>query len=132
SFFSDRRRQGTFAAAALLAAGSLTALFAQAGKPATASPAPAAPAAAGRGLELGDMDPTAKACQDFFQYADGGWTKKNAIPPEYPSWGTFSELAERNRVAMRKILDRLAKEKSAAGSEEQKIGDFYASCMDEA
>ena len=90
-------------------------------------------AAPGHGLDPADMDTTYKACDDFYKYADGGWVKKNPIPPEYPSWGTFSELAERNRTALRRILDRLAADKSAApGSEEQKIGDFYAGCMDEA
>ena len=78
------------------------------------------------------MDVTASACVDFYKYADGGWVKSNVIPPEYPSWGTFSELAERNRTAMRKILDKVSAEKAPAGSDEQKLGDFYSTCMDEA
>jgi predicted metalloendopeptidase len=124
------RRHKGIAAAIVLVAASLTAVLAQ-----TAAPAAARSAAAGverHGLEPADMDTTAKACQDFYKYSNGGWMKKNPIPPEYPSWGTFSELAERNREAMHRILEKLAKEKSAAGSDEQKLGDFYASCMDEA
>ena len=95
---------------------------------------PPPPAAAVHvGLDPADMDPTAQPCQAFHQYADGGWMKRNPVPPEYPSWGAFSELAERNREALHQILERSAAEKSAAkGSDVQKIGDFYGSCMDEA
>ncbi len=95
------------------------------------APAPARAAAAVHGIDPADMDSTGKPCEDFYRYADGGWLKKNPVPPEFPSWGTFNELAERNREAQHKILEKLAREKSAAGSEEQKLGDFYASCMDE-
>src|SRR5450759_977131 len=127
-FAAVRRHKGMGAAVVLVAA-SLTAVLAQ-----TAAPAAAGSAAASaemHGLDPADMDTTAKACQDFYKYSNGGWMKKNPIPPEYPSWGTFSELAERNREAMHRILEKLAKEKSAAGSDEQKLGDFYTSCMDE-
>ena len=93
----------------------------------------AALGAAGPGIDPADLDRTAAACKNFYQFADGGWIKKNPIPPEYPSWGTFNELAERNRELLHQILERAAKNTSAAkGSDEQKIGDFYASCMDEA
>jgi len=98
------------------------------------APVSAAPPAAAtvHGIDPADMDTNGKPCEDFYQYADGGWLKKNPIPPEYPSWGTFNELAERNREAQRKILERLAKEKGSPGSEAQKLGDFYTSCMEEA
>src|SRR4029077_10060064 len=126
--FSVIRRHRGLRAASIIATASLTAVFAQ-----TAAPAgPAAASAEIHGLDPAAMDTTAKACQDFYKYSDGGWLKKNPIPPEYPSWGTFSELAERNREAMHRILERLAQEEAAAGLHEQKLGDFYASCMDEA
>src|SRR5215472_6113877 len=83
------------------------------------------------GIDPANMDPSASACQNFYGYADGGWLKRNPIPPEYASWGTFNELGDRNREAQHKILERLAKEKGTPGSEAQKLGDFYASCMDE-
>ena len=121
------RRRGPALGLALIAAGSIGVALAQS-RPA----APSAAVAAVHGLDPADMNLSARACQDYYQYADGGWLKKNPIPPEFPSWGTFTALAERNREAMRKILEKLAAEKSAPGSEEQKIGDFYASCMDEA
>jgi putative endopeptidase len=121
SRFGSSSRHGLFLLAPLIAAGSIAAL--------SASP----PAVTERhGLDPADMDPTCKPCQDFYKFANGGWLKKNPVPPEYPAWGTFSELAERNREAMRKILERVSKEKAQDGSDEQKLGDFYASCMDEA
>ena len=97
---------------------------------AVAASVPAAPAA--RGLDPGDMDPSATACANFYQYADGGWLKKNPVPSDYPSWGAFNELDERNREILHQTLEKLAAGPPApAGSEERKIGDFYASCMDE-
>jgi putative endopeptidase len=84
-----------------------------------------------KALDPSDMDPTAAPCDDFNKYANGGWLKKNPIPPEFSRWGTFSELTDRNRQALRTILEKLAQEKNPPGSEEQKLGDFYASCMDE-
>ena len=94
------------------------------------SPTNALSAAEG-GFSLADMDTSASACRNFYQYAVGGWLKANPIPADYPSWGAFNELSERNREALHQILERLAKSDAAAGSEERKLGDFYASCMDE-
>ena len=70
--------------------------------PASAQKPPALQAAAEKSAGGGASTPRTwtrrpQACRDFYQYADGGWLKKNPIPPEYPSWGTFNELAERNR-----------------------------------
>ncbi|HYM61171.1 MAG TPA: M13 family metallopeptidase [Thermoanaerobaculia bacterium] len=80
-----------------------------------------------------DLDATAKACVDFNQYANGGWVKKNPIPAAYPAGGATYQLLDRNREQLRTILESAAKNRSAApGSNEQKIGDYYASCMDEA
>ncbi len=89
-------------------------------------------AAATRGLDPGDMDPNASPCGDFYRYADGGWLKKNPIPADYPSWGAFNELDERNREILHQALEKLAVgQPAASGSEERKLADFYASCMDE-
>ena len=128
-----RNRSGVFAAVfgALLAASSASGQTPAPPPPATPAAAPAA-ASSWRGLDPADMDPTAQACRDFYQYADGGWMKKNPIPPEYPVWGSFSELEERNRESLHQILERASKNRAArTGTDEQKIGDFYASCMDE-
>jgi putative endopeptidase len=88
--------------------------------------------AAAHGVELSIIDKTCKPCEDFFHYASGIWLKENPVPAAYPSWGRFNELAERNREQLHQILEQeAANTAAAAGSNDQKIGDFYASCMDE-
>jgi putative endopeptidase len=82
------------------------------------------------GFDTANLDRTCKPCDDFYQFAMGGWMKTNPIPPEYPIWGSFSQLADRNQKNLREILEAAAESKAAAGSSDQKIGDFYSSCMD--
>ena len=85
----------------------------------------------GHGFDLANLDRSVSPCDDFFQFADGGWVKSHAIPAAYPSWGTFNKLREDNENVLRGILDKAAADKNAVpGSNWQKIGDFYASCMD--
>jgi putative endopeptidase len=84
------------------------------------------------GFDTRNLDKTCKPCDDFYQFAMGGWMKANPIPPEYPAWGSFSELADKNQQNLRQILETAAGAKAAPGTSEQKIGDFYASCMDTA
>src|SRR3989454_128821 len=85
------------------------------------------------GFDVANMDTSVSACTNFFQYANGGWVAKNPIPAAYASWGRFNELADKNQEQLRQILEEAAKNtKAAKGSNEQKIGDYYASCMDEA
>ncbi len=87
---------------------------------------------ASHGVELTILDKTCKPCEDFYHYAGGVWLAKNPVPAAYPSWGRFNELAERNRELLHQILEQAAANTQAtAGSNEQKIGNFYASCMDE-
>jgi putative endopeptidase len=84
------------------------------------------------GFDPANMDKTCKACDDFNQYANGGWLAKNPIPAAYPSWGSFNILNESNRDHMKEILEEAAKNTTAPkGSVDQKIGDYYAACMDE-
>jgi predicted metalloendopeptidase len=84
------------------------------------------------GIDKADLDTSVSACVDFNQYANGGWLKKNPIPPAYSNWGVANVLSESNREQLRAILERDAKMKAKKGSNEQKVGDFYMSCMDEA
>ncbi|HEX8137532.1 MAG TPA: M13 family metallopeptidase [Pyrinomonadaceae bacterium] len=87
----------------------------------------------GRGFDTSRMDTSAAACTDFYQFANGNWLKATQIPAAFSTWGSFNVLAENNRNTLRGILEDAAKKQTAArGSNEQKIGDFYASCMDEA
>lgn len=93
-------------------------------------PARAAGDASSWGFSLNNLDKSCKPCDDFYKFAMGGWLKANPIPAEYPSWGTFTQLRDNNLTAMRTILEAAAQAKASAGSNEQKIADFYASCMD--
>jgi putative endopeptidase len=97
---------------------------------ATHVPAKAAGDTSSWGFSLNNLDRSCKPCEDFYQFAMGGWRKANPIPPEYPTWGTFAQLRDNNLTAMRTILDAAAKASASQGSNEQKIGDFYFSCMD--
>src|SRR5215472_2255760 len=81
-------------------------------------------------FDIDAMDKTADPCVDFYQFSCGGWIKNNPIPPDQAIWGRFSELFERNRAELREILEKAAKATQRTPNE-QKIGDYYASCMDE-
>jgi putative endopeptidase len=84
------------------------------------------------GFDLASIDRGAAACQDFNQFANGGWKAANQIPAAYPRWGRFEMLAEQNNEQLHAILEGLVKQKShKPGSNEQKLADFYSSCMDE-
>src|SRR5260370_27825692 len=84
------------------------------------------------GFDTPNLDKTCKPCDDFYQFAMGGWMKSNPIPPEYSSWGSFTQLADKNQQNLRQILEAAPGAKALPGSNEQKIGDFYVSCMDTA
>ena len=77
------------------------------------------------------VDKTANPCADFFQYSCGNWLKTAKIPPDQSSWGTFPELLERNETIMKGILEKAAANNPERDSIDQKIGDYYESCMDE-
>ncbi len=86
------------------------------------------------GIDLTNLDRAVSPCKDFYDFADGGWIKSHRIPAAYPSWGLFNELAQHNQEILRKILDgeAAARAKAKSGSNDRKLGDFYASCMNTA
>ena len=98
------------------------------------SPSSSAPETPKRvpGFDPAAVDRSADACQDFYQYACGGWLKANPLPEDEASYGRFKELAERNRETLRLILEAAARPTPDRPPVTAKIGDYYASCMDEA
>ncbi len=84
-------------------------------------------------LDPKNMDASVKPQDDFYLYANGGWLKGNPVPPEYSRWGSFDELTEKNNDALHKIADKAANTHVDAKTapEVQKVGDYYASGMDE-
>ena len=115
----------------LVVAGSILAFCAQAGAQ-EAKPVAPAKGTEVHGVDPANLDAKVKPCEDFYGYATGGWVARNPMPPAYPRWGTFDELSVRNTEALHVILESLAKdEKSAAGSIERKLADFYTTAMDE-
>jgi putative endopeptidase len=117
----------------------LTAFVVSCGSSQTSAPsaaaAPAAPATAffaPHGFDLTAMDSSVKACEDFYRFAVGKWRETHPLPAQYSRYGRFEELADRNRDVLHKILeDDAAMANARPGSAEKKLGDFYASCMNE-
>jgi putative endopeptidase len=84
------------------------------------------------GFDPTALDRATPACTDFYQFACGGWLARSPVPPDRARWGRFDELAERNQMALRAILDKVSASDPKRDPVDQKIGDQYAACMDEA
>jgi predicted metalloendopeptidase len=84
-------------------------------------------------LDPRNMDTSVSPAQDFYFYANGGWIKRNPIPPEFARWGSFTELSEKNNDALHEICEKAATTPAdpKTAPELRKVGDFYASGMNE-
>ena len=100
-------------------------MFAACSQPVTTSNAPAR-----ADFLAANLDTTVSPAVDFFQYANGGWLKRHPIPASEASWGIGNEVREQLYVNLRQINEQSAASTAAAGSDAQKIGDFWATAMD--
>jgi putative endopeptidase len=83
-------------------------------------------------LDTIGIDKTVRPQDDFFNYVNGDWIKKTEIPASESSWGTGAILYQNTQQNLKNLLDSCAKLNASKGSNEQKVGDFYASAMDSA
>src|SRR6266852_6341960 len=77
------------------------------------------------------LDKSIDPCNDFYAYACSKWQAQNPVPADRPAWGRFNELQERGEYIVRDILEKAAAKTADRSPSEQKIGDYFASCMDE-
>lgn len=81
-------------------------------------------------LDVSAMDRSVDPCVDFYRYSCAGWEQKNPIPADQIRWDVYSKLYEDNLNYLRGILEQASAAKSP-DAVTQKIGDYYAACMDE-
>ena len=84
------------------------------------------------GLDLAARNTGVKPGDDFYTYANGSWVDSFTIPPDRSSYGSFTKLVELSEQRVRDIIESASKATAAPGSNSQKVGDFYASFMDQA
>ena len=82
------------------------------------------------GIDLSDMNTSVRAADDFYEYACGGWMKKNPLPAAYSRFGSFDRLGEDNNKRINSILKELLSNTYTKGTTEQKLSDLYKMAMD--
>ncbi len=82
------------------------------------------------GIDPANLDKSVRAADDFYQFATGGWQKRNPLPAAYSRFGSFDQLQEDNNKRINSILSDLLKKNYKHGSMEQKLSDFYKLAMD--
>jgi putative endopeptidase len=83
-----------------------------------------------KGVQLSDMETSAAPCDDFYDYANGGWRAKNPIPASMDRWSRRWQAGEVNKDQLRIILDDISSRPQVPGSPNQLSADFYAACTD--
>ena len=82
-------------------------------------------------LDVEAMDKTANPCEDFYQYTCGGWMAQNPIPSVQASWSVYGKLADENQRFLWGVLEQLKPGTPNRTAVQAKIGDYFASCMNE-
>jgi putative endopeptidase len=89
-------------------------------------------AASLHGVDITDIDRTADPCNDFFQFANGTWRANNPIPASMSHWSKRWQAGETTKDKLKDILEEASEDTNAPkGSNNQIIGDYYGSCIDE-
>lgn len=85
------------------------------------------------GINLSSIDSSVSPRNDIYKFANGKWLSTQKIPASDGSWGSFNEINERNVANLKALMAGLAKDtKAVAGSNNQKLRDFYLTAMDSA
>ncbi len=84
----------------------------------------------GKFIDRDNMNFSVKAGDDFVEYSNGPWVRRNPIPAKETRWGAFNQLRDFNINAIKTILDETKGTKAPAGSPERRVADFYAAAMD--
>src|SRR6201993_3534545 len=82
------------------------------------------------GLDPSLRDTSVDPCVNFFQYACGTWLKHNPIPPDRSSYGIDVQLTDNNNLVLKSVLEKASDPHAQRDADTQKIGDYYATCMD--